>query len=806
MYNGHYEEDIIDPSYNFVDIFDKYASIGIKIFPTSANVNNFKLLSKYDLAKRGYVNKEGEFKYGHPQDIEIWDYDIYRNYIIKNKIVSGYIPLYPFNKLSILDDDSHNKKNDIYDKELLKLVQDEINDSKDNLYQTTPGGGYHIIYKYNGDDGMINDLKYNGCIDRLTKNNKDLTPPCIFTGLRYDGKYISNFKKPKSMSDNIKLIAKQPKEEVKNYYKYNTEKYNPNDMKYCYKSKDLKIIVDDQCEKIFKSLDIISDNDIDKKIVDNTKIWKVITALLRELVIEMNNIYDETIAIEIKDKIHNKWKEWSKKGDKYNKVINIEIWKSSGKYNVNFNYIIEIANDFLNKKDKIKKYRTKLDYKPLNNHWDRKVINHKYLNIGYKDTKHLLIESGVNTGKTTLFKSLLKDLNKQSIITTNSKALNLQLYKDLCNVYGRENVYLIDSSEISKELNMIQKLINNYNDKSHIVICINSIEKLKPIEDKINWDNTLLFIDEFNSFVEFLYTVDRKVMKNRTVIISKIIEYIQNVSYGLYVDNKITDVENLFLQNANIYYDFYTNNYESFQGVEVNVLDKIQFDNYYSKCSKEKEKIMFCSNQKNVILSYNKLLKDNKKYNYNDGEIMCIHSESKDNFSGNREDLNNIIQFMFSPTITTGIEYINECKVFCYVKGMITITPLQVLQQIARARNPIEVNILFDNVINEYIKCSSLSKYKQICYDENVFRETVFNKEYSKIKDISNIKIDKSSLDHNNHNDILININFNKNVLNSDFKNNTLKLLSEKGYLIKTEDYDNDYDNMKDYLDFNKKY
>ena len=40
MYNGHYEEDIIDPSYNFVDIFDKYASIGIKIFPTSANATD----------------------------------------------------------------------------------------------------------------------------------------------------------------------------------------------------------------------------------------------------------------------------------------------------------------------------------------------------------------------------------------------------------------------------------------------------------------------------------------------------------------------------------------------------------------------------------------------------------------------------------------------------------------------------------------------------------------------------------------------------------------------------------------------
>jgi hypothetical protein len=71
MYNGHYEEDIIDPSYNFVDIFDKYYYIGIKVFPTSANVNNYKLLTKYDLAKRGYVDKEGNFIWGHPQDIEI---------------------------------------------------------------------------------------------------------------------------------------------------------------------------------------------------------------------------------------------------------------------------------------------------------------------------------------------------------------------------------------------------------------------------------------------------------------------------------------------------------------------------------------------------------------------------------------------------------------------------------------------------------------------------------------------------------------------------------------------------------------
>ena len=776
--------------YNFVEQFDNYYNIGIQVYPLNININNYNKYSKYELGPlRGYINEDGIFKSGHPKNKDFFNHDKTREYIIKNDVVMGYIPVFPFNNITVIDDDSYNKNNKIYDIDLLNTIQREIEPDKNNLYQTTPGGGYHIIYIYN--EGAINDTKFNGCIDRFSKNINDLNPPCIYTGLRCDGKYLCNFNHPNTMSIEMSNISKLPKTEVKNYWNYHSKKYDSDSMKYCGKSNNLKINIDDNGDRIIKALDIIKDNEKDF-IVDDNKVWKCITSLLKELYLKTEN-----------ENIKNKWDSWSEYGCKYDKQNNLRKWKEAGKYKINFNYIIEIANKQIqNDKHKIKRYRTTKEYKPLSDNWESINIHQKYLNIQYNNNKHILAKSSVNTGKTTLFKKLLSDLGTQSITITNSKPLNLQIYNDLVEKYGEENVYLIDSNEISKKKDMIKNLIAKYNDKSHIILCINSIEKLKAIKDVINWSSTLLFIDEFHSFIDFLYNVDIKVIKRRTAIITYIIEIVQKVSYGFYVDSQITDVENLFLQVCNINYDFYINSYKPFRGVKVKVLDKKSFNNYYAECSKNKENIMLCRKQKKTVKSYHKILQE--KYNHRPEDILCIYSDSKDNFTGKREDLDNIIQFMISPSITTGVEYKKRCKVFCIVKGQITITSEQILQQIARARDPYEINILYDGVVNEHIICSSLNNFKSMCNDENVFTEDVFKKEYAKIKDLNKYNIDENSFNHHNHNGILLNIKYNKNIMNSDLQNITLKLLADKGYDVQYDIIDQDIIISDEHINFNK--
>lgn len=119
---------------------------------------------------------------------------------------------------------------------------------------------------------------------------------------------------------------------------------------------------------------------------------------------------------------------------------------------------------------------------------------------------------------------------------------------------------------------------------------------------------------------------------------------------------------------------------------------------------------MFCSNSIKIVIAFDKTLKDgilNNNYEYTLNDLLCIHSKSIDKFQGNREQLMKILHFIFSPSVTTGIEYLVECIIFCYVKGTNSLNPEQVLQQVGRGRKCYELNILFIDAENHYLKYPS---------------------------------------------------------------------------------------------------
>lgn len=110
---------------------------------------------------------------------------------------------------------------------------------------------------------------------------------------------------------------------------------------------------------------------------------------------------------------------------------------------------------------------------------------------------------------------------------------------------------------------------------------------MKDLITYINWENTLLFIDEFHSFVEYLYTSDT--CKKRIEMITYLQSFISKVSMGMYVDSQITDIENNYLKNCNLNFDFYINEYKTFEGIRYNIHTKSSFNAYYEKCLKNKK-------------------------------------------------------------------------------------------------------------------------------------------------------------------------------------------------------------------------
>ena len=114
---------------------------------------------------------------------------------------------------------------------------------------------------------------------------------------------------------------------------------------------DILVIMKDEEELLFILNHLI-------KYVDNSKYWIKITAAIKNLLNKYNNFTEIQLL--------NIWNDWSKNGNKYDKVNNKIIWNSIT-MNINFNYFVEKCNKTLDKKDKINLFKTIKDYIPIIN-------------------------------------------------------------------------------------------------------------------------------------------------------------------------------------------------------------------------------------------------------------------------------------------------------------------------------------------------------------------------------------------------------------------------------------------------------
>ena len=398
-----------------------------------------------------------------------------------------------------------------------------------------------------------------------------------------------------------------------------------------------------------------------------------------------------------------------------------------------------------------------------------KVITQIKLDLDVKDfidNDVILIKSGTATGKTQnvskMFKELkLKDNKLNIICIVNLKTL------------AKEQMKTFESQETT--LNNYTTNLKDFETFSG-VICINSLYKLNDLD--IDFDNTVLYIDEINDLINCLTHNDR-LDKYLFSIYSYLIQLIKLSKKIIISDATINqNTLNLLLARKADKRLLITNTIKKF--------DKI-------KCIKHQNE--------NKFMDELRLHIKNKKYflfgSDGCGAITTIFTtlieefkEQKDDFiliTGDtieRPDAEKFIDkyVFYSPSITTGVSYINvdvKQDHFIYTTKKPLISPISIYQMSCRTRN-------MNKLIMYSAEKTSLTKQFESLED----CETHF-------KDMLNIndKILKLSKSTNEKDDITIVENtffklycyneYQRQVFNTGFDQHLDIILKEAGFDIK---------------------
>jgi len=425
------------------------------------------------------------------------------------------------------------------------------------------------------------------------------------------------------------------------------------------------------------------------------------------------------------------WDEWSKKSlTKYNKKKNEKIWKNQVKYKTS-----PLKLFYMNKNEKKKCFYKTEEEMFVNN--DKKEINMRYINGILKSGKNYLIKSDPGTGKTTEFINYIKKRKYISIVSR--KSLARDHYERLPNgkVYYNE------------------KLLE-YGD--NIIISIDSLLKIKELE----YDEYIIFIDEFNSVLEHLINSETYVKQNRIEIYNLFIKIIKSGKQIIAMDADINYISHGFLcmilKNK---LEYIENSYKNFEGKIVYIHNN---ENELIELIKNTDKFMIASDSATKIRLLNHKIEFTRIIRENG-----LDTEQEDNEELNL-NLDEIDRVGFSPKIIYGLDSKIERKVFGFYQGH-TISPSQMVQQIGRCRNPVEIHLYFNNKDN-----SKVPEYENLdeCVKKNIGKLLELNK-------INGIKINGKE---DNYNTFKCMFDYQNDIYNTNKYYHLIDLLRKRGYNV----------------------
>lgn len=489
------------------------------------------------------------------------------------------------------------------------------------------------------------------------------------------------------------------------------------------------------------------------------------------------------------------WEEYSIKrgGNTYDKEKNNYTWDNKGfKYKTflciehllcNSTYIVGDIEDELERKKLATQYIAYYKYKPTDCHnikpstilSDRRYLDRnndgdffckEFSMYGHRN---MVVKSGTGTGKTTAFKNYITRTKKRFI----SIVSRVSLGKDQMRVFKDNKIHCYWHDDITHPNEEIMEEFYHASpdgevhwymfEGSNIVVTIDSIIKM------VNWDNFedyILYLDEFNSLVE--YFIDCPNLDSKRIIVKKfLIKMLKECDRIIMTDADISDNSLLFLKQNDIEYSYIQNKYAHNIDKDNNVIEAHELYSYEELMDnlKKLKKFMVCCDSK---LGAIKIHQDLVELGYDKKDMICITSDT----IATDINLDDYPIVIFSPKIVYGVDSVMEREVFAFMKGH-TIAPPAMVQQIARCRNIKKISFLFNG--------KNWKPYKYENIDE--CRDALLNG-VENFKKQGFINCETDAKIESNFNELLINFEYTKDCYNTNFFAHFLNILKTRGYKL----------------------
>ena len=286
--------------------------------------------------------------------------------------------------------------------------------------------------------------------------------------------------------------------------------------------------------------------------------------------------------------------------------------------------------------------------------------------------KNVVIKSDTGTGKTTSFNHYIKKEKHNFISLVSRISLGQEQY-NIFNQNGAECLFYqnVEGRDLEEEDNL--------------VVQIDSIAKLSKGLYYQFYNDFVVYLDEFNSLVEYLIT--SPTLENKRIeVFYTLKELLLNCKQIICTDADISDTSLELLYIFGIDFTFIKNKYKHNKGVRATEINSR--DHIINKLKKEKKFLCCCDSKTEAEIIYNEL---------NDPSVILITSETKELPDFDKHD-----KIIYSPKVIYGIDSSMKRNVYCVYREH-TIAPTAMVQQIARCRNINHLYFYFDKkVVSDY--------------------------------------------------------------------------------------------------------